>query len=308
MQSGATLHQWIGFHLLLAVLLASDLFFSRHQQSLRRALLFTACWIAAAFAFAAYIHYAFGHAAMLEYIVGYSIEESLSLDNLFVFLLLFRSFGVPHNHQRHVLFWGVIGAILMRASFIFGGIALITRFHWVQFLFALILLYAAIRLLTHSAETSTTTPGWTSWLQRHFIHADPSANATGRFFLRSSTGLQPTMLLLALIAVELTDVLFALDSIPAVLAVTHQPFIAYTSNLFAVMGLRALYFVLAGMLHRLHLLHYGLAILLAFIAAKILLTDWITVSTPVSLAIILLILGTTIAASLLWPNKQLLRH
>jgi tellurite resistance protein TerC len=305
MYAGATLNQWIGFHLLLAVLLALDLIFSGNQPTLRRALILTAGWVAVALAFAAYIQHAFGHSAALEYIAGYSIEQSLSLDNLFVFLLLFRSFGVPHQHQRRVLFWGILGAIIMRGTFIFGGIALITRFHWIQFLFALVLLFAAIRLLIHSSDESGSAPRWATTLQRFCPYADASSNSAGKFFLRTESGLQPTLLLLALIAIEFTDVLFALDSVPAVLAVTHRPFIAYTSNLFAVMGLRALYFVLAGMLYRLHRLHYGLAALLAFVAAKMLLADWIIIPIPVSLAIILLILAATIAASLLWPKQAL---
>jgi tellurite resistance protein TerC len=298
----ATPAQWISFHLLLAALLAADMFFSRRSGNLRRSMLLTAAWISAALAFAAYIRHAFGHTAALEYIAGYSIEESLSLDNLFVFLLLFRSFGVPPQQQRRVLFWGVLGAVLMRGAFIFGGIALLTRFAWVQIVFAAVLLVGAIRLLTHSSEESTT-PGWITKLQRRCPHAALDANSTGKFFVRTEAGIRPTLLLLALVAVELTDILFALDSVPAVLSVTHQPFIAYTSNLFAVMGLRALYFVLAGMLNRFHLLHYGLAVLLAFVAAKMLAANWFTISTPMSLAVILAIIGATITASLLWPKQ-----
>jgi tellurite resistance protein TerC len=277
----ATSTQWIGFHLLLAVLLALDLTFSGTRPGVRRALAWTAGWIAAALAFAVYIHQAFGHTAALEFLTGYSIEESLSLDNLFVFLLLFRSFGVAPAQQRRVLFWGVIGAILMRGAFIFGGIALLSRFHAIQYVFASILLAAALRLLTH--KNTVAAPVWITALQQRF---------------------HPSTLVLALVAIEVTDVLFALDSVPAVLAVTHQPFIAYTSNLFAVLGLRALYFALAGMLYRFHHLHYGLALLLAFVATKMLIADWIVIPTTISLAIILSIVAATIAASLIWPKTE----
>jgi len=278
--SGATPTQWLGFHLLLAVLLAADIFFSGRQPSFRRTLLLTFGWLDAALLFAVWLRHSMGHAPALEFLSGYSVEQTLSLDNLFIFLLLFRSFAVPPAAQRRVLFWGVLGAIVMRGAFIFGGIALINRFHWIQFVFAAALLIAAIRMLTHSESA---TPRWLSPL----LHRAQST---------------ATPLLIVLLAVEFSDILFALDSVPAVLAITHRPFIAYTSNLFAVMGLRSLYFVLAGALSRLRHLHFGLAALLAFIAAKMLLADWLPISTSVSLAIILSVLGITIATSLLLPQ------
>jgi tellurite resistance protein TerC len=237
----------------------------------------------------------------VQYVAGYAIEESLSIDNLFVFLLLFRLFQIDHAHQPRVLFWGLAGAILMRGLFVAGGIALLQRFAFVSYLFAAILLIAAIRLLVPSRPSDENTPPrWIAWLQR--VH--PISTRQDHFFVRENGRPTATLLLLCLVAIELTDVVFALDSIPAVLSITRNPFLAYTSNIMAVIGLRSLYFLLVGALARLRFLHYGLAAVLAFAAIKMLAARWFEVGPAASLAVILAVLALTVAASLLAPGKD----
>jgi tellurite resistance protein TerC len=242
-----------------------------------------------------------------QFLAGYALEESLSIDNLFVFLLLFRLFRIPAVRQPKVLFWGVAGAIVMRGAFIAGGLGLLNRFHWIGYVFAAILLIAAIRLLKpESSEPGPThTPAWIQWLSSW----KPISENVDRFFVIESPApgrpaqRMATVLLLALVAVELTDVVFALDSIPAVLSITRQPFLAYTSNIMAVMGLRSLYVLLAAALSRLRFLHFGLAAVLAFAGLKMLFESRINVSPLASLAVIATLLGITITASLLFKTK-----
>jgi tellurite resistance protein TerC len=305
-QASATPAEWIGFHLALLLLLALELVYARRQIRHGRdphhtAIAATTLWIAAALAFAVYLHHAFGATAFVQYLAGYALEESLSVDNLFVFLLLFRLFQIDRVRQPKVLFWGVAGAILMRGAFIAGGITLLARFEAVTYVFAAILLVAAVRLLVPSATPPSapaaqppTAPRWIAWLQR--LH--PISPRQDHFIVIENGRPTATMLLLALIAIELSDVVFALDSIPAVLSITRHPFLAYTSNIMAVMGLRSLYFLLIGMLTRIRFLHYGLAAVLAFAALKMLASRWIEIGPLPSLAIILALLSLTIAASL----------
>ena len=296
---------WIGFHLALFLLLAVEFVYARRQIRLggnprHTAIAATTLWIAAALAFALYLSRSLGPQSSIQYLAGYALEESLSIDNLFVFLLLFRLFQIQPARQPKVLFWGVAGAILMRGLFIGGGIALLTRFDWVTYVFASILLVAAIRLLLPVGPRSEATePGWITWLKR--LH--PISPRQDSFLCMENGRPRATMLLLALIAIELTDVVFALDSIPAVLSITRQPFLAYTSNIMAVMGLRSLYFLLIGMLARLRFLHLGLALVLAFAAFKMLASRWVDIAPATSLIIILSILAITAAASLATPGK-----
>jgi tellurite resistance protein TerC len=296
---------WIGFHLALLALLAAELAYARrpaNQPPLRTpasahrtAIVATSGWIAAALVFALFLRHTFGSAASIQYLAGYALEQSLSVDNLFVFLLLFRLFRIDSAHQPKVLFWGVAGAILMRGLFIAGGLTLLARFTLVTYVFAAILLVAAIRLLIPSKpEQQDKPPRWIAWLTR--LHPVSPTQAT--FFVVRRGRPIVTMLLLALIAIELTDVVFALDSIPAVLSITRQPFLAYTSNIMAVMGLRSLYFLLIGALTRLRFLHYGLSAVLAFAALKMLASRWIEVPPLTSLAVIVSVLALTVAASL----------
>ena len=294
------LSYWLGFHLALLVLLALELVFARRQRRLgrnpqRTAVAATALWIAAALAFAVFLHHSVGASGSVQYLAGYALEESLSVDNLFVFLLLFRFFQIDRANQPRVLFWGVAGAMLMRGLFIAGGLALLRRFESVTYVFAAILLIAAIRLFFPSKPgDSDNPPRWIAWLER--LH--PISPRQDRFFVRENGRPMATMLLLALLAIELSDVVFALDSIPAVLSITRQPFLAYTSNIMAVMGLRSLYFLLIGALTRLRFLHYGLAVVLAFAALKMLASRWIEIGPAASLAVILAVLSLTVATSL----------
>jgi len=301
-QPSATLTEWLGFHLALLLLLAIELVYARRQIRLgcdpkRTAIAATALWVAAALAFAAYVNHSLGTPSAIQYLAGYTLEESLSVDNLLVFLLLFRVFQIDHARQPKVLFWGVAGAILMRGLFIAGGIKLLARFEWITYVFGAILLVAAIRLfIPEKPGEQTLEPRWIAWLKR--LH--PISSRQDHFVVSENNRPTATILLLALIAIELTDVVFALDSIPAVLSITRHPFLAYTSNIMAVMGLRSLYFLLIGVLTRLRFLHFGLATILAFAAFKMLASRWIEIGPIQSLAVILATLALTTAASL-WP-------
>ena len=318
------LSHWLFFHLALLLLLAAEFLYSRWglaklppearpRRQHRNAIAATIMWTAAALALGIYLLVTLGHPAATQFIAGYAIEESLSIDNLFVFLLLFRLFAIPETFQPRVLFWGVLGAILLRGAFISAGIGLLERFHWVSYLFALVLLAASIRLLIpqrpEDPGSPAKAPTWVRWISR--IH--PVSLRHDIFFTRepAAPGLAPrpmiTMLFLALIAIETADIIFALDSIPAVLSITRAPFLAYTSNILAVMGLRSLYFLLAHMFKKLRFLHFGLAFVLLFASAKMLLADWLEIGPLTSLAVILAILAITIAASLTSnpPDSQL---
>jgi tellurite resistance protein TerC len=297
---------WIGFHLALLFLLAVELVYARrqirlHRDPLRTAIAATTLWIAAALAFALFLRFSMGTAGSLQYLAGYALEESLSVDNLFVFLILFRIFRIEPSHQPKVLFWGVAGAILMRGLFIAGGIALLTRFQAVTYVFAAVILAAAVRVLMPSPPGyPSSSPGWITALQR--FH--PVSLSQDHFVVMENGRPTVTILLLALVAIELTDIVFALDSIPAVLSITRHPFLAYTSNIMAVIGLRSLYFLVIAMLTRLRFLHYGLAAVLAFAAFKMFASRWIVIGPLLSLAVILAVLAVTVSASLLAPGDR----
>jgi tellurite resistance protein TerC len=309
---GATpISHWIGFHLFVLVLLGLELIYARrrgsaqtHSKTHSTAIAATVLWIAAALAFALFIFHTLGSQSTTQYLAGYAIEESLSIDNLFVFLILFRVFNIGPDRQPKVLFWGVAGAIVMRGAFIAAGLGLLDRFEWISYIFAAILLVAAIRLVLPSTQQAETTPRWIKWLTR--VH--PVSLRQDKFFVQEDGIRMVTVLFLALIAIELTDVVFALDSIPAVLSITRDPFLAYTSNIMAVMGLRSLYFLLAHLLTKLRFLHYGLAAVLAFAALKMLSAHWIDIGPLTSLATVLVILAITIALSLIYSKKSGVSH
>ncbi len=297
--SGATpLSYWIGFHLFIFLLLGMELLYARRQGPGRThstSVAATILWIVAALTFALFVFGTMGSRSATQYLAGYAIEESLSVDNLFVFLILFRVFQIETDRQPKVLFWGVLGAIVMRGAFITAGLELLTHFEWVSYIFAAILLIAAIRLVLPSAQKEDgKTPRWITLVSK--IH--PVSLRQDKFFVRELDRPMVTVLFLALIAIELTDVVFALDSIPAVLSITRHPFLAYTSNIMAVMGLRSLYFLLAHLLKQLRFLHYGLAAVLAFAAFKMLSAHWIEIGPITSLAIIVGVLAVTILLSL----------
>jgi tellurite resistance protein TerC len=280
MIAGAPLSYWIGFHAIFFLLVGVDLALGWGGKGprVRTALLWTVFLVLLALGFAGFILHTQGEEHALQFVSGYVLEASLSIDNLFVFLVLFDTFGLTAAQQHRALLFGVLGAIILRALFIVAGVALLTRFEAVQSLFGLLLLYAAWRLVRE--KRSRKAPSNIShWLERRGWHLSP--------------------LLLAIITIEVTDLVFAIDSVPAVLGITHDTFLVYTSNIFAILGLRSMYFVLRGLLHRLHLLHYGLALVLAFVGAKMLVAHWLEVPTLWSLVVILGIVAVFAAASLL---------
>ncbi|MGO9318686.1 MAG: TerC/Alx family metal homeostasis membrane protein [Terracidiphilus sp.] len=296
MLAGVSWTWWLGFHAVVAALLLADAFLPGRNTDARRsqsyAWLWTALLAAAATAFAAWIAIAKGRQPALEFAAGYAIEASLSVDNLFVFLILFQGFRISPRRQHTALLWGVAGAVVLRALFIAAGITLLKRFAWITWLFGLILLYAAWRLLRGGSARS----------------AVPEAPAAIRGLLRRlhpAKRLRPgiSSLLPVILAVELTDLLFAVDSIPAVLAVSHNPFVVYTSNIAAILCLRSLYFALAALLDRFRYLHYGLGALLAFVALKMLAARWIDVPITLSLAIIGAILAVCAVISWMAGNR-----
>jgi tellurite resistance protein TerC len=288
---------WIYFHVALVVLLGAEYLLHMAVPDIRRkAILATVLWVSAALGLAVILSRHFHAVGATQYLAGYALEQALSLDNLFVFLLLFRLFRIPAGKQPRVLFWGVAGAVVMRGAFIAGGIGLLNRFHWIGYAFGAILLVAAVRLLKPENPDADLTkpPGWIAWLTRW----QPISENQDHFFVREDGRRMATIMLLALVAVELTDVVFALDSIPAVLSITRVPFLAYTSNIMAVMGLRSLYVLLAAMLSKLRYLHFGLAAVLAFAAVKMLAADWVEIGPVVSLVVIAGLIGVTVGASL----------
>jgi tellurite resistance protein TerC len=295
------LRYWIGFHVALLVLLGAEYLLHLAVPAIRRkAMWATGLWLAATLGLAALLVRPYGASGATQFLAGYALEQSLSIDNLFVFLLLFRLFRIPEARQPKVLFWGVAGAMAMRGGFVAAGIGLLERFHWIEYVFAAVLVVAAVRMVMPSSTDETHTPGWIGWLTR----LRPISLNTDHFWVREDGRRMATMLLLALIAVELTDVVFALDSIPAVLSITRVPFLAYTSNIMAVMGLRSLYVLLALALSQLRFLHYGMAVVLLFAAVKMLAQDWVTIGPGVSLGVIAGVLGVTVVVSLQWKKTD----
>jgi tellurite resistance protein TerC len=297
---------WLVFGAVVVLLLTLDLaVFHRHarRESTRRALLWSAIWISLGLGFSLFVGLVRGHDAALAYLTAYLIEESLSVDNLFVFLALFTYFGVASEHQHRVLFWGIVGAIVFRGIFIFAGVALISRFHWVIYILGILLVATGAKLGLGEAEQvypeRNLIVRWASRvlpMEKRF-HGE-------RFALRTEKGLRFTPLFLVLLAIESTDVMFAVDSVPAVLAVSRDAFVVYTSNIFAVLGLRALYFVLAGALRSLHLLRPALATILVLVGVKMLLADVVEIPTEVSLAVVAAILAAATVGSLLLPAPK----
>jgi tellurite resistance protein TerC len=300
MHAGATTEYWIVFHVVVAVLLLVDLFVLQrggHNVALRTAAGWTIFLAALAFGFALFLSSTEGKEAGLAFFSGYLVEGSLSVDNLFVFLLMFRSLRLSAEEQRRVLLWGVLGAIAMRALFIAVGVSLLARFAWVEYIFGAFLLVAAVRLLRHKSGHDGPS-GPMRWLQHSKVSGFVDAGD-------GTVHLGFPALLYVILVVEATDLIFALDSVPAVLAISRNPFVVYTSNIFAILGLRSLYFVLAGMLDKLRLLHYGLAVILAFVAAKMLLHRWVEVPAAMSLGLILVTLLVFAVASRMIPEKKI---
>jgi len=297
---------WILFNLFVLAMLVLDLgvFHRRaHAVKFREAALWSAMWIGLAAAFALVLYFWQGRTSTLEFVTGYVIELSLSVDNLFVFLLIFRYFRVSGEHQHRVLFWGILGALVMRAVFILLGVGLINRFHWIVYAFGGLLVYSGIRLFFQEGMEIHPDKNPVLRLVRRLIPVTEDYHG-GRFFIRRP-GLFATPLLVVLVVVETTDVLFAVDSIPAILAITLNAFIVYTSNVFAIMGLRSMYFALAGMMETFRFLHYGLSLVLVFVGGKMLLSHYYQLPTEYALGTVAVILLGSVLASVVHPRTKL---
>jgi tellurite resistance protein TerC len=297
---------WVGFNIFVLAMLALDLgVFHRkaHVVSLKESLTWTVVWIGLALVFNAGLwHYA-GSQKALEFFTGYLIEKSLSVDNVFVFALLFSYFAVPQLYQHQVLFWGVLGALVMRAIMIAAGAALITKFAWIIYVFGAFLILTGIKMIVkREEEIHPERNPVVRWFKR-IMPVTPEYRGD-KFFVRENGIRMATPLFVVLLLVELSDLIFAVDSIPAIFAVTKDPFIVYTSNVFAILGLRSLYFALAGVLDKFHYLKIGLGVVLSFVGVKMILahTAW-KIDTLVSLGVIVLILATSVVWSLLKPRK-----
>jgi tellurite resistance protein TerC len=292
---------WVLFNVFIAAMLALDLgIFHRRARrpTLRQSLGWSAVWIALAAAFGGILYFWQGSTAALEFSTGYVIELSLSADNLFIFYLIFRYFRLAEEQQYRVLFWGILGAIAMRAAFIFAGIGLIRRFHWLIYGFGLLLLYSGVRLLLQRNVAINPEKNPALRFLRRLLPVTPDY-VDGKFLVREQNGLCATPLLLVLLVIETTDVLFAVDSIPAVLAITLNTFVVYTSNIFAVLGLRSLFFALSSLMNVFEYLHYGISCVLVFVGVKMILSRHYPIPTGVSLAVIAGILLITVVASAL---------
>ena len=296
---------WIAFGVFVFLMLALDLgVFHRdsHEVSSREALIWTGVWVALALLFNAGITLWFGRQRGLEFLTGYVIEYSLSVDNIFVFILIFKYFSVPAGYQHRVLFWGVLGALVMRLAFILAGAALLNRFEWIMYLFGVALILGGAKMLKEEEMEVHPERNLVLRIFQKFVRTT-SQDAGGSLFLRRAGRFYATPLLLVLVVVEATDVVFAADSIPAIFGVTRDPFVAFTSNIFAIMGLRSLYFLLASVLNRFHYLKVGLGLVLIFVGGKMLLDHYIKVSIGTSLAVVAVLLGASIALSFARPAK-----
>jgi len=295
---------WIGFLVFVLAMLALDLgVFHRkaHEISVREAAVWSATWIALALLFAGGIYLYAGHVPATEFLTGYLIEKSLSVDNIFVIAMIFSYFAVPLRLQHRVLFWGILGALAMRGLFIALGAFLIATFHWIMYVFGALLLVTGIRMAMREEKPFDGEHNPVIRLARKVIPLTPEYHGE-HFFVRDGARRLATPLFLALLLVEVTDILFAVDSIPAIFAVTSDTFLVFTSNVFAILGLRSLYFLLAGMVTRFHLLRYGLAAILVLVGAKMALATVIEIPSLVSLIAIAVILTISVVASWYFPR------
>jgi tellurite resistance protein TerC len=271
--------------------------------SIKEALYWTGLWIVLALIFGIGVYYYMGSQTALDYYTGYLIEKSLSVDNIFVFLLVFTYFKVPDEFQHKVLFWGIFGALVMRLIFIFTGVALIERFHWIIYVFGGFLVFTGIKLAMEKDKEVHPERNPVLKLVRRFFPTTKSYHGS-KFFIRKMGRLIATPLFIVLVVIETTDLVFALDSIPAILAITRDEFIIYSSNAFAILGLRALYFAVSGIMRLFHYLHYGLSLILVFVGIKMLLSDLYHIPTPYALAFIGGALALSVIASILYPREE----
>ena len=294
---------WLGFVAFVLAMLSVDLgVFNRtpHVVKAREALAWTAVWVGLALVFAGGLAVFASHQAALTFLTGYVIEESLSVDNIFVIVLIFQYFAVPAQYQHRVLFWGILGALMMRGLFIGVGAALLARFEWIIYIFGAMLVITGIRMALKGDEQFDGEQNAVVKFVRRFLPLTDGYR--GKHFMAIENGRRfATPLLLVLVLVEATDLIFAVDSIPAIFGITRDPFLVFTSNIFAVLGLRSLFFLLASVVTKFHLLKYGLAVILTFVGAKMLLETWIHIPILLSLGIVISVLAASIVASLVWP-------
>jgi tellurite resistance protein TerC len=294
---------WLLFGAVILALLFVDLFVVHrkpHVVKLREALLVSGGWIAISLLFNVWIYFSRGRTAGLDFLTAYFVEKSLSIDNIFLFIVIFRAFQIKAAAQHRVLYYGVLGALVLRAAFVLGGVALLDRFHFLEYVFGGFLILVAARMIFETVDIEDAKPNWQVRMARKWLRVAPEDAGTKMIVHRSGKWFA-TPLLLALIAVELS---FAVDSVPAVLAITRDPFIAYSSNAFAILGLRSLYFALAHILPRFRYIHQGLAVVLAFVGTKMLLSDKFTIPNGISLAVICGILAIAALASRLITGKK----
>ncbi len=301
-----SIYFWIGFHVLIFMILALDLgIFNRkeHKIPLKEALLWSMTWILLAMLFGLFVFFEFGRTRALEYLTGYVIEYSLSVDNIFVFILIFSYFAVKEEYQHKILFWGIIGALIMRGIFIFAGVALINRFHWIVILFGSFLVFTGIKMLLQKETHVDPERNPVVKFFRRFLPVSDELHDS-RLFIRQNHRTYATPLFLVLVVIESSDLIFAVDSIPAILAISHETFIVYTSNILAILGLRSLYFAVAGIMGYFRYLKIGLAFVLTFVGVKMLASFFhFEIPILISLAIIVTILVVSILSSIIIRKK-----
>ncbi len=298
---------WTGFLAFVALMLALDLgVFNRkaHEVSLKEALAWCAVWFGLAMAFNLLVSFKMGEQAALEFFTGYIVEMCLSVDNVFVFIVIFQYFRVEPRHQHRVLFWGILGAVVMRAIFIFAGISLINRFHWIIYVFGAFLVYTGIKLAIPKKEDGFAPEKNPAVKLARRLLPVSSHFEGGNFFTRVHGKLHATPMFIVLVVVETTDVMFALDSIPAVIAITRNEFIVFTSNIFAILGLRSLYFAVSGVMKLFRYLNIGLAVILVFVGVKMLASHYVSIPIHLSLGIIGTVLAASVVASVLIPAAR----
>jgi tellurite resistance protein TerC len=302
---------WVAFHLFVFAMLAVDLgVFHRHAHvvTMREAAGWSVTWVVLSLSFNYGVYHFMGPQAGLEFLTGYLIEKALSVDNIFVFVLIFSYFGVPPRYQHRILFWGILGALLLRGTMIFAGAYLIRQFHWVTYGFGAFLVFTGVRMAFHDERDIEPEANPVIKLVRRFVPVTNRYHGQ-RFFTREAIGAGgalrgvATPLFVVLLLVETTDIVFAVDSIPAIFAVTTNPFLVYTSNIFAILGLRAMYFLLAGVIQQFHYLQLGLSFVLSFVGVKMLIADWYKVPIGASLGVIAAVLTLSVVASWLFPKE-----
>ncbi len=297
---------WIGFNLFVLIMLALDLgVFHRSSKevSVKDALLWTGIWVLFAFIFNVFVYYQFGQEKAFEFFTGYIIEKSLSVDNIFVIILIFSYFNVPPAYQHKVLFWGILGALLLRVGFIFAGVELIHRFHWLVYIFGGFLIFTGIKIVTQGEMKLDPQQNPVVKFTRKIFRVTPDFEKDN-FFVKKDGLLWATPLFVVVILIEATDLVFAVDSIPAILAISDDTFIVYTSNVFAILGLRSLYFALAGIEKYFIYLKYGLSVILVFVGIKMCIADWYKIPIEISLAFIILTLSVAVLSSMVLSNNK----